>query len=315
VKYAWIDSNRDRFPVERMCVLLGVSRSGFYDWLGRGPSERRRSDARLVVQLRACYARHRGKYGRPRLTVDLREAGFRVNHKRVRRLMLREGLHARRPRRFVRTTDSRHSFVPAPNVLGQRFEAEAPDRVWLADITYVGTEEGWLYVALVMDLFSRRLVGWAMSATIDQQLTAAALALALGTRRPGAGLLHHSDRGVQYCAGDYRDELKRRGIAVSMSRRANCYDNAPMESANGTLKVERVHDRHYATRREAIDDLTEYIGYYNTERRHSALGYVSPAEFEQRWRQRHKAPKRSAASYPPARASRALEAPHARARG
>jgi transposase InsO family protein len=315
VKYAWIDSNRDRFPVGRMCVLLGVSRSGFYDWLGRGPSSRSRSDERLAVELRARYARHRGKYGRPRLTADLREAGFRVNHKRVRRLMLREGLRARRPRRFVRTTDSRHSFVPAPNVLGQRFEAEAPDRVWLADITYVGTDEGWLYVALVMDLFSRRLVGWAMSATIDQQLTAAALALALGTRRPAAGLLHHSDRGVQYCAGDYREELKRRGIAVSMSRRANCYDNAPMESANGTLKVERVHDQHYATRREAIDDLTEYIGYYNTERRHSALGYLSPVEFERRWQQRHPAPGRRAASYPPARALRALEAPHARARG
>ena len=216
---------------------------------------------RLVVELRARFARHRGKYGRPRLTADLREAGFPVNPKPVRRLMPREGLRARRPRRFVRTTDSRHGLATAPNVLDRHFEAPAPNRVWLADITYVGTGEGWLYVALVLDLFSRRLVGWAMSAAIDGPLTADALALALGLRRPAAGLLHHSDRGVQYCAHAYRDRLAQHGITVSMSRRANCYDNAPMESANGTVKVERVHDQHYATRQEAIDDLTEYIGY------------------------------------------------------
>jgi putative transposase len=284
VKYAWIEQQRERYPVERLCALLGVSRSGFYDWRDRPTSERQRSDERLVVELRARYHRHRGKYGRPRLTRDLREDGFRVNHKRVRRLMLREGLQARRPRRFVRTTDSRHDLLPAPNLLEQHFVADAPNQVWLADITYVATDEGWLYLALILDLFSRRLVGWAMSATIDQQLTTSALALALGLRQPGPGLIHHSDRGVQYCAHDYRDTLKRRGITVSMSRRANCYDNAPMESANGTIKVERVHDQHYATRQEAIDDLTQYIGYYNTQRRHSALGYLSPAEFERRWR-------------------------------
>jgi transposase InsO family protein len=187
VKYAWIEEHRERFPVGRMCVLLGASRSGFDDWLDRPPCERSRSDERLAVELRARYARHRGKYGRPRLTVDLHEAGFRVNHKRVHRLMLREGLYAMRPRRFVRTTDSRHGFVPAPNGLGQVFQDQAPNKVWRADITYVGTDEGWLYLALVLDLYSRRLVAWAMSATIDQKLTAAALALALGTRHPGPG--------------------------------------------------------------------------------------------------------------------------------
>jgi transposase InsO family protein len=171
-------------------------------------------------------------------------------------------------------------------------------------------------VALVLDLFSRRLVGWAMSATIDGRLTADALALALGLRRPGTGLLHHSDRGVQYCAHAYRDSLARHGITVSMSRRANCYDNASMESANGTVKVERVHGQHYdATRQAAIDDLTEYIGYYNSERRHSALGYLSPVEYERRWAVTQSQPPPGAASYPPPRALPAYEAPHARARG
>ena len=179
MKYAWIMAQRARLLVGRLCALLGVSRSGFYAWRDRVPCQRSRSDARLAVELRARFARHRGKYGRPRLTSDLREAGFPVNPKRVRRLMLREGLRARRPQRTVRTTDSRHALATAPNVLDRHFAADAPNRIWLADITYVGTEEGWLYGALVLDLFSRRLVGGAMSAAIDGQLTADALALAL----------------------------------------------------------------------------------------------------------------------------------------
>lgn len=316
MKYAWIAAERARFPVARMCALLAVSRSGFYAWQHRPDSARSRNEAQLVAALRASYAHHRGKYGRPRLTRDLREAGYRVNHKRVRRLMLREGLAARRGRRFVRTTDSRHALPVAPNLLERDFHASAPNQKWAADITYVDTAEGWLYVALVMDLFSRRLVGWAMSDRIDTRLTAEALTLALGLRDPPAGLLHHSDRGSQYCAHDYQDVLDVRGITVSMSRRANCYDNAPMESVNGTLKVERVHDQHYATRQQAIDDLTQYIGYYNTERRHSALDYESPVQFERRWTmQQQQTRPRGIASYPPPRALRAREAPHARARG
>ncbi|AVR87107.1 Mobile element protein [Thauera aromatica K172] len=316
MKYAWIEQQSVRWPVTRMCVLLEVSRSGFYAWRGRGPSARVRRDEELVVMLHACHAHHRGKYGRPRLTRDLRAAGFPVNHKRVRRLMLREGLQARRRRRFVRTTDSGHSLPVAPNLLERDFSASAPNQKWVTDITYVGTDEGWLYVALVMDLFSRRLVGWAMSDRIDTQLTMAALALALGMRRPPAGLLHHSDRGSQYCAHDYREVLDAQGITVSMSRRANCYDNSPMESANGTLKVERVYDEHYATRQQAIDDLTQYIGYYNTERRHSALDYDSPVQFERRWAmQQPNTQPDSIASYPPPRALPAYEAPQARARG
>ena len=316
MKYAWIEAQRARLPVGRLCALLGVSRSGFYAWRGRAPSARAQSDARLVVALRACHARHRGKYGRPRLTRDLRAAGFVVNDKRVGRLMRREGLQARRGRRFVRTTDSNHSLAVAANLLERDFSASAPNQKWVADITYIGTAEGWLFLALVMDLFSRRLVGWAMSAHIDEQLTASALALALGLRNPPAGLLHHSDRGSQYCAHNYRKVLADRHITVSMSRRANCYDNAAMESANGTLKVERVYDMDYASRQQAIDDLTEYIGYYNSERRHSALGYESPVQFERRWamQQRNELPI-GTTSYPPPPALLALEAPHARDRG
>lgn len=315
MKYAWIEAHRDGFCVDSMCRLLRVSKSGLYDWRSRPQSRRSQDDARLVVELHACHKRHRGKYGRPRLTADLRAGGLRVNHKRVYRLMRREGLRACRPRRFVRTTDSRHALALAPNVLEQRFEAAAPDRVWLADITYVPTEEGWLYLAIVMDLFSRKFVGWAMSAQIDGALTLSALRLALGARRVGGELLHHSDRGVQYCASAYRQVLADQGIVVSMSRRANCYDNAPMESANGTLKVERVHDAHYATRQQAIDDLTAYFGYYNTERRHSALGYLTPAQFEQCWHQNQKAASRGVPSYPPSGASRSSQATHAPARG
>ena len=316
MKYAWIEAHRDAFNVGSMYRLLRVSKSGLYDWRGRPVSQRSQADDRLAQELHARHAHHRGKYGRPRLTAELRAEGFRVNAKRVHRLMRREGLRGRTARRFVRTTDSRHSFALAPNVLGQKFVASAPDRVWLADITYVSTGEGWLYVAIVMDLFSRKFVGWAMSAQIDGALALSALRLALGRRRPGAQLLHHSDRGVQYCANAYREMLATQGIAVSMSRRANCYDNAPMESANGTLKVERVHDQNYATRQEAIDDLTEYFGYYNTERRHSSLGYLSPAQFEQNWREKQNPLSHIAeTSYPPSGALRSSQATHAPARG
>ena len=315
MKYAWIEAHRDDLCVSSMCRLLGVSKSGLYEWRKRPASERSQDDARLALELRACHARHRGKYGRPRLTAELRAAGWHINHKRVHRLMRREGLCARRPRRFVRTTDSRHALPLAANVLEQRFAASAPEQVWLADITYVPTDEGWLYVAIVMDLFSRKFVGWAMSAQIDAALTLSALRLALGARRASSELLHHSDRGVQYCAAAYRQALAEQGVVISMSRRANCYDNAPMESANGTLKVERVYDEHYATRQQAIDDLTEYFGYYNTVRRHSALGYLAPLQFEQRWRQQQKAASRGGPSYPPSGASRSSQATRAPARG
>jgi putative transposase len=292
VKYAWtgwpraIEANRDSYSVTMMCDLLSVSRSGLHDARRRELSLRAVDEAQLVREIRRAQVKHRGRYGRRRMTPEVSQAwGRPVNHKRIGRLMREHDLSSRKRRRFrVVTTDSKHAHPVAPNVLERDFVANAPNQKWLADLTYVPTDEGWLYVALVLDLFARKIVGWAMSQTMPQELTLAALRVALGWREPDPGLVHHSDRGSQYAANDYRAVLKARGITVSMSRKGDCWDNAPMESANGTVKVECVHDEHFTTRAEAKQAIVEYIGYYNTERRHSALGYVSPAEFERRWR-------------------------------
>lgn len=285
MKYAWIEANRCLYPVTMMCDLLGVSRSGLNAARTRAPSKRDRDDRRLLEQIRRGHRKHRGRYGRRRMTVEVSQAvGDTVNHKRVGRLMRQWGLQSHKRRRFrVVTTDSRHALPVAPNVLARDFCAAAPNRKWLADMTYVPTDEGWLYLALVLDLHARKLVGWAMSESMPQELTQRALDVALGWRDPAAGLVHHSDRGSQYAAGDYRNKLKARGITVSMSRKGDCWDNAPMESVNGTLKVECVHDEHFKTRAQAQQAIALYIGYYNTERRHSALGNITPAEFERRW--------------------------------
>ena len=286
MKYAWIEKHRQIYSTTMMCELLGVSRSGLNAARTRGTSKRARDDALLVEQLRHGQRKHRGRYGRRRMTPEVSQAlGQAVNHKRVARLMREHGLQSHKRRRFrVVTTDSKHAYPLAPNLLGREFCAHAPNRLWLADITYVPTDEGWLYVALVLDLYARKLVGWAMSETMPQELTLRALDVALGWRNPEAGLMHHSDRGSQYAAKDYRKKLQARGITVSMSRKGNCWDNAPMESVNGTLKVECIHDVHFQTREQAARAIVEYIGYYNTERRHSSLGYITPAEFERRWR-------------------------------
>jgi transposase InsO family protein len=221
------------------------------------------------------------------MTADLRAAGWRVNRKRIARLMRRAGIraHGRCRRRY--TTQSQHTYPIAPNRVAQQFTVTAPNRIWVTDITYVTTDEGWVYVALVMDLFSRKFVGWALDVFVDSRLTEEALRMALGHRHPDSSLVHHSDRGVQYAAASYRAILEGRGITLSMSRKGNCYDNAPMESANGTVKTERVYAQRYRTRTEAKADLIEYFGYYNTERRHSALGYQSPAAFERQWQSQH----------------------------
>ena len=306
MRYAWIEEHRQFYATTMMCELLSVSRSGLNAAGGREPSERSRDDAQLVEEIRRGQRKHRGRYGRRRMTLEINEAvGRTVNHKRVGRLMREHGLQSHKRRRFrVVTTDSKHAHPVAPNVLGRDFEAVAPNQKWLADMTYVPTDEGWLYVALVLDLYARKLVGWAMSETMPQELTLRALEVALGWRDPEAGLVHHSDRGSQYAAKDYRKKLKARGITVSMSRKGDCWDNAPMESVNGTLKVECVHDEHFETRAQAQQAIVEYIGYYNTERRHSSLGYIAPADFERRWRaksnERAKALRqRGAPRYPP----------------
>jgi putative transposase len=263
---------------------LEVARSGYYAWSARQqpPSLRTQENAQLLVELQTRHRRHRGCYGSPRMTADLQAAGWAVNRKRIARLMRGAGLRARGRCRVQGTTDSRHPPI-APNRVAQHFSASAPNQLWVTDITYVATDEGWLYVALVMDLFSRKFVGWAVEACVDCRLTLAALRMALGLRQPDHTLMHHSDRGVQYAAAEYRAVLEARGIALAMSRKGNGYDNAPMESANGTLKTDRVYAQQYHTRAAAKRDLIDYVGYHNTERRHSSLDYVSPTEFEARW--------------------------------
>ena len=286
MKYAWIEAQRDSYSVTLMCQLLGVSRSGVHAARVRSPSARARSDMQLVEEIRRRQRKHRGRYGRRRMHREVRAAlSESINEKRVGRLMREADLQSRKRRRFrVVTTDSKHAHPIAPNILARDFGATAPNQKWLADLTYVPTAEGWLYLALILDLFSRKFVGWAMSDSMAQDLTLEALHMALGWRDPPDGLVHHSDRGSQYAAHDYRNVLAAHGITVSMSRKGDCWDNAPMESANGTLKVECVHGAEFKTRAEAAQAIIEYLGYYNTERIHSSLGYLTPSEFERRWR-------------------------------
>ena len=290
MKYAWIEVHTGRWPVVTMCRVLEVSASGYFDGLRRrvADMERQAQEEKLVARIADIQRRHRGRYGRRRMDRELRSTGEAVNHKRVGRLMRQRSLQSRIRRRFrVMTTDSKHGHPIAQNLLERDFGADAPNRKWLTDITYVATGEGWLYCAFVEDLFSRKIVGWAMDEAMPQELTQTALRMALGLRAPAPGLMHHSDRGSQYAAGDYRAILESRGIIVSMSRKGNCWDNAPMESLNGTVKVECVYLTRFATRDQARRELIEFIGYYNTERRHSSLCYATPAAFEQNW-QAHK---------------------------
>lgn len=265
-----------------MCRRLGVSASGYYTWRRRQPSARQKANEEMVERIRVIHAESDATYGSPRVHAELAAQGIRCNQKRVERLMRLHHIRAkRRKRRRPRTTRSNHSLSVAPNVLGREFEAEAPDQKWVTDITYIPTGEGWLYLAVVMDLYSRRIVGWSMASRLTSKLVKDALKLAIAQRQPGPGLVHHSDRGSQYASSDYRVLLTARGMVASMSRKGDCYDNAPMESFFGTLKSERVHHRRYETRAEARQDIFHYIEvYYNRKRLHSALGYKSPAEFE-----------------------------------
>lgn len=286
MRYAWIEQHRDSYSVTLMCQLLGVSRSGVHAARVRPSSERARTEAQLTEEIGRQQRRHRGRYGRRRMHREVGAVlGRPVSEKCVGRLMREHNLQSRQRRRFrVVTTDSKHAHPVAPNVLARDFAATAPNQKWLADLTYVRTAQGWVYLALILDLYSRKFVGWAMSDSMSQELTLEALQMALGWRDPPAGLTHHSDRGSQYAAGDYRKVLAARGITVSMSRKGDCWDNAPMESANGTVKVECVHGAQFKTRAEATRELIEFFGYYNTERLHSSLGYLTPSEFERRWR-------------------------------
>jgi transposase InsO family protein len=281
VKFAFIEEKKVAFPIEPMCRVLGVSSSGYYAWQQRPVSERAKADERLAVEVVAAHKRSRATYGSPRVHADLRARGVRVGRKRIERLMREQGIQARRKRRFRRTTDSNHANPIAPNILARRFAPVAPNAVWVTDVTYVWTDEGWLYLAIMLDLFARKVVGWATSAVNDTALALAALEAALNARRPPPGLLHHSDRGSPYASADYRAALKGRGIIASMSRTGDCWDNSVAESFFATIKAELIDVERFATRAAADAAIADYIEcFYNPQRRHSYLGFISPIEFE-----------------------------------
>jgi transposase InsO family protein len=283
VRFTFISAEKAAFPVRLLCRTLEVSRAGFYAWQARPPAPRARADERLGLEIAAIHAESRQRYGSPRIHAELAARGCRTSRKRVARLMRTRGLAARRRRRFRVTTHSRHPFPIAPNVLARQFERAGPDQAWVTDITYIPTGEGWLYLAVILDLCSRFAVGWAMSERITDTLTLDALGMALARRRPPQGLLHHSDRGSQYASGAYQRRLTHAGIVCSMSRRGDCWDNAVAESFFATLKVELVHATTWETRAAARAALFDYLEvFYNGQRRHSALGYLSPRAFERR---------------------------------
>jgi putative transposase len=274
---------RLHYPITIMSRLFSVSRSGFYTWLKRKLSRRSQEDERLKVAIKAAHKRTRESYSARRLQRELAADGFIAGRDRIARLRRELGIRCRQKRKFKATTNSNHSLPVAENLLEQTFSPSAPNEVWVADITYIPTEEGWLYLAGVKDVFTCELVGYAMAERMTKELVAQALFRAMHQKRPAPGLIHHSDRGSQYCSSRYQKILEQFGMKASMSRRGNCYDNAPMESFWGTLKNELVHHCRYATRAEAEASIREYIEiFYNRQRRHSRLGYVAPAVFAQK---------------------------------
>ena len=281
MKVAFIDEEKAHWPVATLCDVLRVSRSGYYAWKVRPATPRALQDAQLVVDIKAAYAVGRGGYGSPRVQRELRKRGKRVGEKRVARLMRREGIRANRRRKFRATTDSKHADPMAPNILNRAFTVERPNVAWVTDVTYVWTHQGWLYLAAILDLCSRRVVGWATSANNDRQLALAALAHAITDRKPLAGMLPHSDRGSTYASADYRNALVDCGAVASMSRKGDCWDNAVAESFFATIKGEMIEHEDFQTRAEATAAIAEYIdGFYNVQRMHSSIRYLSPIEFE-----------------------------------
>ena len=289
MKFAFVAAEKAWAPVSVLCRLLNVSRSGFYASQERRPSMRAAGDKKLAVAITAAHKVGRGAYGSPRVLEELKADGVAVSRKRVARIMGELGLEGVRKRPFKATTESKHNLPVAENILERKFEVAAPDVAWVTDITYIWTREGWLYLAAILDLFSRRVVGLAMSEHIDRALVLEALRNAVGRRLPNAGLLHHSDRGSQYASGDYQNALDDLGVVCSMSRKGNCWDNAVAESFFATLKTELVYTRRFETRAEARQAIFEFIEvFYNRHRRHSTLGYVSPMEFEMKFIERNK---------------------------
>jgi putative transposase len=281
MRFKLIDAAKEDFPVQRLCQVLEVSPSGYFAWRSRPASLRQREDLVLLAHIRSAFTLSNQTYGSPRMTRELQDEGLKVGRRRTARLMRENGLKARQKRRFKRTTDSQHGFPIAPNLLEQDFSAGRPNLKWNADISYVWTNEGWLYLAVVLDLFARRVVGWAVSDRLHQELALKALRKALAIRRPSAGLIHHADRGSQYCSTAYQAELRKHEIQISMSGKGNCFDNAVVETFFKTLKSELVWRTVFQTKAKAKDAIDRYIdGFYNPVRRHSTLDYVSPVQFE-----------------------------------
>jgi putative transposase len=282
MKYQFIEQQKQEFPIVVMCGVLQVSESGFYAWRQRPTCRRKREDAHLKQEIQQVFKKHQGRYGSPRIYRDLRDEGMRCSRKRVARLMQEEELTALRKRRRVLTTKRDINHPVAPNLLNREFTASLPNKKWVTDITYIPTTQGWLYLAVILDLYSRMVVGWSMSGNCDEQLVEHALAQALARRHPKAGLLHHSDRGSQYTSHAYQSYLEQSKIIASMSRKGNCWDNSVMESFFGTLKDECVGSTLYSSHDEArLELFTSMEVYYNRVRRHSTLGYVSPFIYEQ----------------------------------
>lgn len=295
--YEQIEAEKANYPVALMCRALDVSRSGYYAWKTRPPSKREQENEQLKTKIAEVHHDSRGTYGSPRVHAELVAQGFEVGRNRIARIMREEGILGRRKPRFRRTTDSNHKLPVAENVLAREFMTDAPDRAWVADITYVWTAQGWLYLAVIIDLYSRRVVGWSMADNMRKELVLDALTAALGSRVPSEyGLVFHSDRGSQYASGDYQVALDANGITCSMSRRGNCWDNAVAESFFSTLKTELVHNMLFVSRDSARNVIAEWIEvFYNGKRRHSTLGYATPREAEERYYEQHETTLRDAA--------------------
>ena len=290
MKYAFIERHRRFWPICVQCRVLKVSVSGFHQHLARRKVQGRHlSDAALLAHISSVYAEHRGAYGWPRVWRELVKRGIRVGKQRVQRLMQQHGIRARGKRRFrVATTDSRHDLPVAPNLLNRNFTPAGPNQAWAGDITYIASEEGWLFLAVVIDLFSRKVVGWSMRPDMHRSLVIDALEMGLFQRRPLKGqLIFHSDRGSQYASDDFRAVLDQHGVMASMSRKGNCWDNAVTETLFGSLKVERLHGERFETIRQAKDAVLAWLLWYNRQRMHSTLNYLSPVEFECHWENKH----------------------------
>ena len=289
MRYAWITRHKRQWPISLQCEVLGVSASGYFEHIAsrvsKEPSKPRRhlSDEAVLAHIKAAHVGSKGEYGWPRIWKELVAKGVRVGKDRIQKLMKLHGIKARGKRKYVVTTDSKHNLPMAPNLLDRNFQPERPNAAWTGDITYIPTDEGWLYLAAVIDLHSRQVVGWSMASHMQTSLVADALRMAWFRRHPEPGLIFHSDRGSQYCSHEFQAVLTTYEMRSSMSRKGNCWDNAPTESLWGSLKVGRLHGMRFETRRQAMDEVIDWLTFYNHRRLHSTLGYISPMQFENNW--------------------------------